>query len=179
MKKFRIILYSLLLIGISCAVQAQEISNWRSELSKQLPYLGHRNWIVITDMAYPLQAKEGIMVWYANEPYQEVLSYVKQSIDRSPHVYAHVYQDKELSLLNEKLCPGIAAFKQECASVFGHTKVQSMDHEQLIARLDDISEKFQVLIIKTNLTLPYTTTFFELDCKYWNAEKQKQLENGM
>ena len=179
MKKIRIIFYSLLFIGISCAVWAQEIPDWRSELSKRLPYLGHRNWIVIADMAYPLQTKEGITVWYANEPYTDVVMYVKHLIDNSPHVYAHIYQDKELSLLNEKLCPGIAAFKQECASVFGHAEVKSLEHEQLIDRLDDVSGQFQVLIIKTNLTLPYTTTFFELDCKYWNAEKQKQLEKGM
>lgn len=30
-------------------------SDWQSKLQEKLPLLGHRNWIVITDMAYPLQ----------------------------------------------------------------------------------------------------------------------------
>ncbi len=106
-----------------------------------------------TDMAYPMQAKEGITVWFADEPYKDVIAYVKRSIENSPHVY----QDEELSILNEDLCRGITAFKQDCAHIFGHTSVRKMAHEQLMAKLDDVSENFQVLIIKTNWILPYTT----------------------
>ena len=31
--------------------------SWQTILQDKLPLLGHRNWVVITDMAYPLQAK--------------------------------------------------------------------------------------------------------------------------
>lgn len=61
---------------------------WQTVLQEKLPLLGHRNWIVITDMAYPLQAKEGITTLYASEPYTEVLSTVKNMLDNSSHVYA-------------------------------------------------------------------------------------------
>ena len=37
--------------------QASRPDNWQTVLQEKLPLLGHRNWIVITDMAYPLQAK--------------------------------------------------------------------------------------------------------------------------
>lgn len=41
--------------------------NWQTILQEKLPLLGHRNWVVITDMAYPLQAKDGITTLYATE----------------------------------------------------------------------------------------------------------------
>ena len=53
--------------------------------------------------------------------------------------------------------------------------VTPVDHEQLIARLDNVSNLFEVVIIKTPLTKPYTSTFFELDCKYWDSDMQSLL----
>jgi len=33
-----------------------------------------------------------------------------------------------------------------------------------------VAEIFRVLLVKTNMRLPYTSVFFELDCAYWNAQ---------
>src|ERR1039458_10655620 len=30
-----------------------------------------------------------------------------------------------------------------------------------------------MLLIKTDMTIPYTSVFFELDCGYWNAEAEQ------
>lgn len=149
--------------------------NWQTVLQEKLPLLGHRNWIVITDMAYPLQAKDGITTLYATEPYAEVLGTVKQMIDDTPHVYAHTYQDKELTFLTEDICPGIDSLKADMDKALSGSTVTNIDHEQLIARLDSVSNLFEVVIIKTGLTKPYTSTFFELDCKYWDSDKQALL----
>jgi hypothetical protein len=35
------------------------------------------------------------------------------------------------------------------------------------------------LIIKTELTIPYTSVFFELECGYWNAEAEERLRAGI
>ena len=86
---------------------SQNKTNWQTVLQDKLPLLGHRNWIVITDMAYPLQTREGITTLTANEPNTEVLGTVKKMVDNSLHVYAHIYQDEELSFLEEGFCPGI------------------------------------------------------------------------
>ena len=149
--------------------------NWQTILQEKLPLLGHRNWVVITDMAYPLQAKDGITTLYATEPYAEVLSTVAQMIEATPHVYAHVYQDNELSFLSEDICPGIDDLKADMNKALANADVTPVDHEQLIARLDSVSNLFEVVIIKTPLTKPYTSTFFELDCKYWDSDKQALL----
>lgn len=155
--------------------QTKLSTDWQNILHNKLPLLGHRNWIVVTDMAYPLQAKEGITTLYANEPYTEVLSTVKNMLDSSTHVYAHTYQDQELSFLEEDFCPGIVNLKDEMKKVLSQSEIISIEHNHLLARLDSISNLFEVVIIKTRLTKPYTSTFFELDCKYWDSSKQARL----
>lgn len=149
--------------------------NWQTVLQEKLPLLGHRNWIAITDMAYPLQTKKGITTLYADEPYTQVLNTVRQAIDGTQHVYAHVYQDRELAYLKEDICPGIDSLKDEMQKTLAPSAVTYVEHEQLINRLDSASNLFEIVIIKTNLTKPYTSTFFELDCKYWDSEKQALL----
>ena len=96
-------------------------------------------------------------------------------IAATPHVYAHVYQDKELSFLSEDICPGIDDLKADMNKALANADVTPVDHEQLIARLDSVSNLFEVIIIKTPLTKPYTSTFFELDCKYWDSDMQSLL----
>lgn len=68
--------------------------------------IGHRNWIVVTDMAYPLQTNQGIMTLYAPESYDKIVGEVNHIIKEAPHFFAHVYLDKEQESLNEQLAPG-------------------------------------------------------------------------
>lgn len=151
---------------------------WQAQLDDLLPLMGHRNWIVITDMAYPLQSGQGIETIYADQPYLEVLKTVKQKIDSMPHIFAHVWRDRELESIDEQMIEGIDNFKAECKTILG-PEAQSVMHEELIARLDQAGRLFNILIIKTPLTIPYTTTFFELDCGYWNGEQQAELDQKM
>jgi D-ribose pyranose/furanose isomerase RbsD len=136
-----------------------EQPSWREVLKEKLPLIGHRNWIVITDMAYPLQTGDGIITLYADEPYLNVLKAVKEDIDSVPHVFAHVYRDKELTLIPESDVKGISDLRRQMDSISG-SGVVYMPHEHLIAKLAEAQKMFTVIIIKTNLTIPYTTTFF-------------------
>lgn len=152
-----------------------EQTNWKQQLQEKLPLLGHRNWIVITDMAYPLQTQPGILTLYAPEEYEQVVAEVDGMIKAVPHVFAHVYQDSERTAMSEALCPGWDEHVEAMNRVFPAGDVQYIPHEELIRRLDSVSQLFQVVIIKTNLTKPYTSTFFELDCKYWDAEREQAI----
>ncbi|WP_274958174.1 hypothetical protein [Millionella massiliensis] len=58
-------------------------SDWKTELQRQLPLLGHRNWIVIADMAYPLQTNPGITTLYSGESYDETLKTIWSVISES------------------------------------------------------------------------------------------------
>lgn len=152
--------------------ETMEQVNWKSKLQDMLPLLGHRNWIVITDMAYPLQTQLGILTLYAPEEYEQVVAEVDGMIKSVPHVFAHIYQDSERTAMSEALCPGWDKHVEAMGHVFAAGDVQYVPHEELIQRLDSVSKLFQVVIIKTNLTKPYTSTFFELDCKYWDSERE-------
>lgn len=152
--------------------------DWETTLTEKLPYLGHRNWVVITDMAYPLQSGDGITTLFANESYEVVLEKVKKSIDDAPHVFAHVYNDKELGFIPDSDVPGISMLRGKMQEICGK-EVMSLPHEELISRLDAAGKLFHVVIIKTPLTMPYTSTFFELDCNYWDAERQQRLDESL
>lgn len=152
-----------------------EAADWKEILTKQMPLLGHRNWIVVTDMAYPLQTNPGITTLYATEPYDEVFKVVDGIIKEAPHVFAHIYQDQEQQALSEALAPGWDAYKAKMAQTIDLSHVQLVPHEELIMRLDEVSRLCKVIIIKTSLTIPYTSTFFELDCGYWDGDKELQI----
>lgn len=149
------------------SVSSDSANIWKVTLQEKIPLLGHRNWIVVTDMAYPLQNKPGITTLFANDAYPDVLFAVQGMIHHSPHISATIYQDKEFLSLNDKVCPGIDSLKIDMREVFPSEKITYKEHEQLIATLDSVSNLFQVVIIKTPLTKPYTSVFFELGCKYW------------
>lgn len=169
------------LFGWSCTSVKSGTADpgWKTFLQERLPLLGHRNWIVVTDMAYPLQTKPGVEMVFAPESYAEVLSFVRRSIEEADHVYPHVYQDQELAYLQEDQCAGIEAFRTSVDGVLVADSVMALPHERLLGKLDSISTLYRVLVVKTSLTMPYTSTFFELDCRYWDAGQQKKLSGRM
>ena len=65
------------------------------------------------------------------------------------------------------------------AMAYYHQRGEDLSLEQLIARLDEAGRLYNVIIIKTPLTMPYTTTFFQLDCAYWNGDQQQKLDQKM
>lgn len=178
----KIILLVLFAAIVSCQHGSQKedkfADHWETMLSDKMPYLGHRNWIVVTDMAYPLQTSAGVTTLYADEPYEKVLSKVKKMIDTAPHVYAHIYQDKEFSYISDSEVKGIETLRANIQAICGN-ELESMPHEKMIAQLDEAGKLFQVIIVKTPLTMPYTSTFFQLDCNYWNTAQQSKLDAAM
>lgn len=181
MRYWYFLLVCISLILPACHEQASNVlhpektsvADWKESLQEKLPLLGHRNWIVVTDMAYPLQADPGIITLYAPETFGNVAAFVMDRIRRSEHVFAHIYQDREQLALTEELCPGVTAYRNSLSKVLdGSEKVTFLPHEELISKLDSVSKLYQVVVIKTALTLPYTSIFFELDCKYWDAVRE-------
>lgn len=167
-------LFAAMLAALPLASCTSKTASWSDEFNSMLPLLGHRNWIVVADSAYPLQSGDGIVTLYADEPYQEVLAKVKAAIDKAPHVFPHIWRDRELGFIDESMMPGIDALKAEVTGILG-PEAQALDHEDIIRKLDASGELYKVVIIKTPLTVPYTTVFFELDCNYWGPEKAAVL----
>jgi L-fucose mutarotase/ribose pyranase (RbsD/FucU family) len=179
-------LETILLIGLcaGCAPLAdpgrREVpGDWRRVLEQRLPAYGHRNWIVIADSAYPSQSRAGIETVATGSDHLEAVRAVLAELGKSQHVRPIVYVDAELPHVAEQDAPGIGAYRDALKKVSGERPVQSLPHEQIIDRLNKAGEKFNVLILKTSLTLPYTSVFLELDCGYWSAEAEQRLREVM
>jgi hypothetical protein len=153
--------------------------NWKDKLQKELQLLGHRNWIVVADSAYPLQTAPGIETIYVDADELEVVKGVIVELAKIKHVKPTIYTDAEIKFVAEKNAPGISAYRDALAKILVNHPAQVFPHEQIIGKLDEAGKTFKVLLIKTPLTMPYTSVFFQLECGYWNAESEKQLREVM
>ncbi len=155
------------------------MADWEQQLNRLLPLFGHRNWIVVADSAYPAQSKPGIETIVAVGDQIAVVSKVLEAIAECKHVRANVYADKEMAFVAESDAPGIAEYRRQLDGVLKGVRVSTLPHEEIIARLDEAARVFRVLVVKTAMTIPYTSVFFALDCGYWSAEAEERLRNAM
>ena len=159
--------------------EADMAMTWEQKLVQELPALGHRHWIVVADSAFPLQISPGIEVVVSGEDHFAVLEKVLKAVDASKHLRPRIHLDKELTFVTEDLAPGIDVFRQRLEGMLKGREVAPILHEELIARLDQVARTFRILMIKTNLTLPYTSVFLELDCGYWKPESEAKMRERM
>ncbi len=80
------------------------------ELNNVLPLLGHRNWILVVDKAYPLQSSKGISYLNSGEDLNKVLKEVLNLLEKAPHIRPIIYLDKELECMDDELCNGVSDF---------------------------------------------------------------------
>lgn len=189
MLKRNIILLMVFMVLISCNQSktnevTQEDKNWKKQFDQRLPLLGHRNWIVIADKAFPEQNAAGMEVINTNENSLIVLKYVLQQVNSSGHVKPIIYRDKELEFITEAQVKGVESFRTESEKLLNigktsESKPQTILHDSVFAKLDQASRFFKIVVLKTNETIPYSSVFLQLDCSYWNAEKEKQLRAKM
>lgn len=154
-------------------------NDWRARLSEELPLLGHRNWIAVVDSAYPLQTSSGIETIETNGDQLEVVQTVLQQIGKAKHVRPVVFTDTELQAVPESDAAGVTAYRKALSHVLGETGVQSLPHEEIIAKLDEAGQRFHILVLKTRLTVPYTSVFIRLDCGYWTDDAEQRLRQAM
>jgi hypothetical protein len=149
------------------------------KIRAELPKLGHRNWIVVADSAYPLQNADGIETITTEIDHLEAVSLVIAELAKTKHVKPKILTDRELPHVAEKHATGITPFREKLAKILEKQPATSLPHEAIIGKLDDAGKTFRVLLIKTPLTLPYTSVFFELECGYWTAEAEAALRKSM
>lgn len=154
-------------------------SDWKDILKDRLLRYGHRNWLVIADSAYPAQSKQAIETIVADEAQIEVLKQTFAILGGCKHIEPSIYTDKELNFIGDDDAPGINSYRQELGALLKRREVRTLPHEEIISTLDQVGEKFRVLLIKTNMRIPYTSVFLELKCGYWNADAEKRLRIAM
>lgn len=141
--------------------------------------MGHRNWILVVDAAYPLQIKPGIQTLVTREDQLEVVREVLQKIESAPHVNPDIFLDREIDFVPDKEVKEIKKYKKELDKLLQGENVSKMLHEQLLEVVDNAGQNFKVLVLKTDMTVPYTSVFIRLDCGYWNNEQERLMRETM
>ena len=152
---------------------------WEEVLKNRLQLYGHRNWIVIADSAYPAQSQQGIETIVANTEHAAVLARTFEILREYKHISPKIYNDQELTFVSEGDAPDVKSFREQLGSFLKDYEVRSLPHEEIISKLDRVGEMFRVLLIKTNMRIPYSSIFFELECGYWNAQAEGRLRAAM
>jgi len=172
---FTALVITSILSSISLAAQA----DWQSRVRQQMPLLGHRNWILIVDSAYPLQSSPGVETIETNAAQLDVVRYVMGVINNSIHVRPVITMDAELPFVPDDDAPGASAYRSEVKHLLANYPVESIPHEKVINQIDETSKEFHVIILKTTMTIPYSSVFIRLDCKYWSADAEKRMRARM
>ncbi|MES1256833.1 MAG: hypothetical protein ABUS51_00325, partial [Acidobacteriota bacterium] len=78
---------------------------------------------------------------------------------------------------------GVTAYRQLLTGLFEKwlpgQKINTIPHEDIIHKLDEAGKTFNVLIIKTNMTLPYTSVFLQLSAAYWGDAAEQRLRQAI
>lgn len=174
-----VVFVGLICIGALHSQTARTQSDWRVHLREELPLLGHRNWIAVVDSAYPLQTSAGIETVETNSDHLDVVRAVFDELGKVKHVRPVIFTDAELKVVPESDAPGVTSYREALGKVLAARDTQSLRHEEIIAKLDEAGKTFHVLVLKTTLTIPYTSVFLRLDCGYWSEEQEKRLREKL
>jgi hypothetical protein len=153
--------------------------DWKARLAELMPLLGHRNWILVVDSAYPLQTSPGIETIETDAAQLEVVGAVIAAIDRSIQVRPVIFMDAELPFVSDDDAPGASAYCGEVGQLLHDYPVEHLPHEKIISNIDEAGKTFHILALKTSMTIPYTSVFIRLDCKYWSADQENRLRGKM
>lgn len=184
-QKTILIISAILLFSCAKPIPNQEektssqTTNWKTDIENTIKLYGHRNWIVVADGAYPKQSNTAIKTITVEANQLEVVQFVNEIIKKSTHVRANIFVDKEMNFVPEKDAKGIENYRTELNKILDKKDLKTQLHEDIIKELDNSAKLFDVLIIKTNLSIPYTSVFFQLDCGYWNDEAEKNLRTNL
>jgi len=184
MKKINIFFLLLVLCCSSCdffmpTKSPMANKGWKEQLNDELPLLGHRNWILVVDKAFPAQTASGVKVINTGESLQDVLRFTLQKIDRSLHVKPIIYTDKELEYITPGMVGYIGNYKKELLKTLNGIEPQTLLHDSVFVKIDKASKLFRVVVLKTEEVIPYSSVFLQLDCKYWSPEQERALREVM
>ncbi|MGJ1516700.1 RbsD/FucU domain-containing protein [Sphingobacterium siyangense] len=187
MKKWinNLLLFMMFAVMVACESSPRHLGDpplkpdWKDLFSQQLPLLGHRNWILIVDKAYPAPATKNMLIINTGRKMPEVLDTALRLLDKQTHIRPVFYQDKELGYLDETIAPGLKAYQESLKKLLPNIKLTPLMHEEVFAKMDKAAQLFGVVVLKTESTLPYSSLFIELDCKYWDADRERILRQRL
>lgn len=148
---------------------------WQAAVDRQAGQLGYRNWIVIAEASFPAHNRPGVRQIAAPVEIPEAVDYVLHALEQTENVRPQVYLTRELRSVENDFAPGIDDFRKRIQdSLHGHEATE-LDQQSLLTLLEDANRSFDVLVIRTQSALPYSSVFLELQPGYWDAESEARL----
>jgi hypothetical protein len=148
---------------------------WRGAVDHQAGQLGYRNWIVIAEASFPAQSRPGVHQVTAPVEIPEALDYVLHALEQTEDLHPQIYATRELRSVENDCAPGIDEFRKRLKVSLHGRETTELDQQSLLTLLEDANRSFDVLVIRTQSALPYSSVFLELQPGYWDAESEARL----
>jgi D-ribose pyranose/furanose isomerase RbsD len=152
-------------------------NSWQAAVDHQASQLGYRNWIVIAEASFPAHNRAGLRQVSSTVEVPEVVDYVLQVLEQTENVRPQVYLTRELRSVENDFAPGIDHLRERIrASLHGHEPTE-LDQQSLLTLMEDANRSYDVLVIRTQTALPYSSVFLELKPGYWDADSESRLRD--
>lgn len=173
----------LILILLSAASSFAQPRAWRQTVAERLSRYGEGNWIVVADSAFPLHSAPGVEMILSDDSQLDTLRHLLNLLAKDVRLRPILYTDAELQRVPEQDAPGMDAFRQLLPALlekfFPQPAARAVPHTAMLRTLDEAAKSFNVLIIKTNATLPYTSVYLELKPGYWTDDAEQRLRQSI
>lgn len=148
---------------------------WHAAVDRQAGQLGYRNWIVIAEASFPAHSRSGVRQVAAPVEIPVAVDYVLKALEQTENVRPQVYLTRELRSVENDFAPGIEEIRERIKnSLHGHEPTE-LDQQSLLTLIEDANRSFDVLVIRTQSAMPYSSVFLELQPGYWDAESETRL----
>jgi D-ribose pyranose/furanose isomerase RbsD len=157
----------------------QRGGGWRDALVAHTSQLGYRNWIVVAEASFPAHSRPGVRQINANGEIPEVVDEVLRTLEQTEHVTPSIYIAREMRAVENDYAPGIDEFRKQLQGALHSRETAELEQQSLMTLMEDATKSFEVLVIRTNTALPYTSVFMELQPGYWNSDSESRLREQL
>jgi D-ribose pyranose/furanose isomerase RbsD len=154
-------------------------SDWKGAVATQVNQLGYRNWIVVCEASFPAHSRPGVRQVSAPVEIPEAVDFVLQSMEQTEHVRPRIYLPREMRSVENDYAPGVDELRKQIINSLHAHETTELDHQALLTLLEDANRSFDVLVIRTNTALPYSSVFMELQPGYWDSDSEQHLREKM
>jgi hypothetical protein len=105
----------------------------------------------------------------------EALDYVLKALEKTEDVRPKIYLTRELRSVENDFAPGIDELRKRIEDTLHGRETTELDQQSLLTLLEDANRSYDVLVIRTQSALPYSSVFLELQPGYWDAASESRL----
>jgi L-fucose mutarotase/ribose pyranase (RbsD/FucU family) len=150
-------------------------NTWQGAVIQHARQLGYRNWIVIAEASFPAQSRPGVRQVMAPVEVPEALDYVLRVLEQTEDVRPQIHVTRELRSVENDFAPGIDDLRKRMKSALHGHDTTELDQQSLLTLLEDANRSYDVLVIRTQSALPYSSIFLELKPGYWDELSESRL----